>query len=192
MRKIDLENEAELVRLRRCRMCLEERVKMLKEEIHRQTLQKQLFAQVDEEKKRAKSQSPPPAKEMMSVEVQANEHDIRAAFPDTFGDDIKEQRNLSSNKSDVHKYEADSVDNTQIQSRNHRTSTGKNARLKGGIGFNYIVKMKQESSFCSPLNKPLQSQLTADKPKKSKRQHNHIKDQEETDSENELKIVEES
>ena len=58
-------------------MCLEERISMLKEDIHRQHLQNQLFAQVEQEKKLVSSTP----KEMTSVQVQANEQDIKAELP---------------------------------------------------------------------------------------------------------------
>ena len=49
---------------------------MLKEELHRQNLQNQLFAQVQQEKRSLKT-----PKEMASVETQANEADILAELP---------------------------------------------------------------------------------------------------------------
>ena len=51
---------------------------MLKEDIRRQHFCAQLFVQVQEEKKRVQEISSP---KMMSVEVQANEHDIKAELP---------------------------------------------------------------------------------------------------------------
>ena len=55
------------MRLHRCRLCPEERIKMLKID-----LQNHLFAHVEEEKKKTKT----PRKEMTSVEIQANEDEV--------------------------------------------------------------------------------------------------------------------
>ena len=67
-------------------MCLEERIKMLQEEINRQSLQRQLFAQVDVEKKQPKIPETATSltKEMVSIEIQANEEDIRDALPESY------------------------------------------------------------------------------------------------------------
>lgn len=80
LKTMEKEYEVERTRLHKCRLCYEERIKLLKEDMHRQNLQNQLFVQVQQEKKR--SESPVPAKEMKTVEVQANEQDIKAAIPD--------------------------------------------------------------------------------------------------------------
>ena len=60
------------MRLHRCRLCPEERIKMLKIDIQRTYLQNHLFAHVEEEKKKTKT----PRKEMTSVEIQANEDEV--------------------------------------------------------------------------------------------------------------------
>ncbi|XP_057295224.1 uncharacterized protein LOC130623728 isoform X2 [Hydractinia symbiolongicarpus] len=80
LKTMEKEYEVERTRLHKCRLCYEERIKLLKEDMHRQNLQNQLFVQVQQEKKR--SESPVPAKKMKTVEVQANEQDIKAAIPD--------------------------------------------------------------------------------------------------------------
>ena len=74
MKEQDKEYENERMRLHRCRLCLEERIKMLKIDIQRTYLQNHLFAHVEEEKKKTKT----PLKEMTSVEIQANEDEIQA------------------------------------------------------------------------------------------------------------------
>ncbi|XP_047141799.1 max dimerization protein 1 [Hydra vulgaris] len=76
LKKLDKRYEVERYRLHRCRVCLEEQVKMLKEDIRRQSLQNELFSQVQQEKKCLKN-----PKEMTSVETQANEADILAELP---------------------------------------------------------------------------------------------------------------
>jgi len=74
LKAIDKQYENERIGLNRCRLCLEERIKMLKVDIGRMYLQNHLFAQVEQEQKRTIK----PKKEMASVEVQANEHEIQA------------------------------------------------------------------------------------------------------------------
>jgi len=75
-------------------MCLEERIKMLQEEINRQSLQRQIFTQVDAEKKQTESSETPTtlAKEMVSIEIQANEQDIRDALPESYTNGLKNSK----------------------------------------------------------------------------------------------------
>lgn len=67
--------------LRQCQTNLEDRIKILKEEIRRQHFCARLFQQVQDEKKRMRntttSNTAMTSPEMAHVEIQANEHDIK-------------------------------------------------------------------------------------------------------------------
>ncbi|XP_066924046.1 max-interacting protein 1-like [Clytia hemisphaerica] len=103
LNEIDKQHSLEITRLRRCRMCLEERIKMLKEEIDKlppESRPKIIFKETPIEPERESTDhanpspttstgAPPkkPKKEMVSIEIQANEEDIRDALPESYADE---------------------------------------------------------------------------------------------------------
>ena len=104
LNEIDKQHSNEITRLRRCRMCLEERIKMLKEEIDKlppESRPKIIFKETPMEPEKesidhtslssptSSTTAPPkkPKKEMVSIEIQANEEDIRDALPESYADE---------------------------------------------------------------------------------------------------------
>ena len=79
MNEIHKQNTNEMTRLRRCRMCLEERIKMLKEELDRQSIN-HVPNQKETESIKKTLNIANSGKQMVSIEIQANEQDIRDAY----------------------------------------------------------------------------------------------------------------